>query len=80
MKHNIAKCSAGKFVQASPAQILSGLYAIGFMSLTNCALNLIIKSRSNSTTALINQLSTPRPMCRQASGGVIHFLGAKEAS
>jgi|GEM_PF-4018142 len=79
MEHNIAKYSAGKYVQAAPAHILGGLYANGFISLTNCALNLIIKSGSNSTTVLINQLSTPRPMCRKASGGVIYFLGGLHA-
>jgi len=74
MEHNIAKYSAGKYVHAAPAHILRDLYASGFMSLTNCALNLIMKSGNNSTTALINQLSTPRPMCRKASGGVIYFI------
>ena len=53
MGSNIVKCSLGNFVQEAHSQILRGPYVSGLMSLTNYALNLIIKSRDSFIKSVI---------------------------
>ncbi len=58
-------------------------FFINPLCLTNHAINIIILLKRqfyNSDLLLINnKLSTPRPMCRKVSGGVIFFCGTSHA-
>jgi hypothetical protein len=75
MGDNIVKKIRGHFVK----QFASHTSEVSDIShprrLTNYVSNLIIISRTRNTdlAALKNRLSTPRPMCQKASGGVIFF-------